>query len=73
MPEMWWNLARLRGTPFDCADSGGRVELVQELLRRGFRLNVSDGYGRTFMSQAVRVGYELVVQMLLSVGANPNH
>lgn len=59
-----------RETPLILAASGGRSDIVAELLNAGANVNVSNRFGMTPLMMAAAQGNAEIVKMLIEAGAN---
>ena len=55
------------------ATKSGNIELLKELLRRKYNVNIQDEKGYTPLLYASSRGYTKIVRLLLKGGANPNY
>jgi ankyrin repeat protein len=55
------------------AVSKGQIHTTEHLLLRGTPVDDSDGWGRTALWLAAKIGHRRLVELLLHHGANPNH
>ena len=58
-------------TPLICAASGGKAELVHDLLLRGSIVDAEDNNGEQALGIAARLGHLGVIKTLIKAGACP--